>query len=312
MGLHKALQLGCCALALLEGPVRFSFGQEQSVDVEALSSSSSEAALERVNSEVTSGGGARDETPRSAAGIRVRRRSTLGTADPIYRNGVPYYDEWTIRAGAQRLRLPAYAGWQGVNPSSEFYELQANSGKEGHHLAAALIDQRFVRASRSKYVNSLALVWVPQTHAFQDMTQASFDEYKGKLKEEIVERRKQLVKREDFLDFEDYIAFKFGEDEKVDEFVDGFMVRAAETESLVTYFATSEFLYQAARTEIRQPMIMTVTYALVQGKLLRFDFKRLFTSDEDVLSLIAFSQQFVADMRTLNGLSDYKPIGIRN
>lgn len=230
----------------------------------------------------------------------------LGSVDPVYRNGVAYFDEWTMRAGAQRLRVPAYEGWQAVKPASRFHAEQARRGVPGEHLALAITNSAYVRATRSKYVNFFGLLWVPQMHAFTQMTGASFADFKAEVRERIVALRQETVQRDDFLDFQDYLDFKLGYDERVDASIDGYLFRAEETEDMVMYFATSEFIYQTERTEIRQPMILTITYALVHGKLLRFDFKRLFTADEEAVQLIAFSRRFVEDMRAVNDLSENK------
>ncbi|MDQ8203426.1 hypothetical protein [Pelagicoccus sp. SDUM812003] len=271
------------------------------------SSSAEQSALERVEQErEESQARAENGGRRSTVSVPVRRRSTLGTADPIFRNGVPYYDEWTIRAGAQLLRLPAYPGWQGVKPSSEFYQLNANAGEPGYHLASVLTNARYVRETRSRYVNFFSLIWVPQEHAFTVMTSATFDSFAQTLHERLVSERADSVTREAFLDFENYLSFKMGEDESVEEFVDGYLIRSIYESDMVTYFANSEFVFQTRKTEIRQPMIMTITYALVDGKLLRIDIKRLFTSDEDMTRILGFTRQFVDDMRAVNALGGRK------
>lgn len=241
-----------------------------------------------------------------SAGIPIRRRAQIGTSDPLFRLGVPFHNEWTIRAGALRLRVPAYRGWTGAKATSDFYYSQIGNGQPGEHLALAIVNSSYVRASKSKYVNYYGLIWVPQETAFLSMNLPAFDEFKEDLRLQIVEERKKRVDREDFVDFQDYLDFKLGYDQRVEESVDGFLVMAMDEPDLIMYFSTSEFIFQTPRTEIRQPMIMTMTYALVRGKLLRIDFKRLYTSDEDAVQLISFSQQFVADMRTVNGLGERK------
>lgn len=292
--MRALVALGLCAVSL--------HAQEDTDDFDtAAMEVAARAALERVEQDRESRGIQSSGDTQSA---RFRKRSTLGTADPIYRRGVPYFDEWTIRSGALKLRVPAYPGWQGIRASSEFYELQARTGQPGEHLALAIANADFVRTSRSKYVNYFGLIWVPQETAFLSMNESVFGDFKEKLRGNIVEERKRQLDRDDFLEFQDYLDFKRGHDERVEAFVDGFLLRAVDEADIVVYFSTSEFVYQTPRTEIRQPMIMTMTYALVRGKLLRFDFKRLFTSDEDPVELIAFTRQFIADMRAVNGLSE--------
>lgn len=261
----------------------------------------SEAALARVAQDAEKRGvNERVQTQ----GTRLRRRSTMGAIDPIYRHGVAYFDEWTIRAGALKLRVPAYYGWEGVKPSSDFYRAQAQGGLPGELLVLPITNQDFVRATRSKYVNNYGLIWVPQEHAFTSMTSEAFEPVKEEVKERILAERRQRLDREDFWEFEDYIAFKKGNDESVKEFQNGYWFRAIDEPDMVTYFAVSEFVFQTNREELRQPMIQTMTYALVRGKLLRFDFKRLYLSDEDAVQLISFTRQFVSDMRAVNGLSE--------
>lgn len=263
----------------------------------------SEAALARVAQDVEKRGvNERVQTQ----GTRLRRRSAIGAIDPIYRHGVAYFEEWTIRAGALKLRVPAYLGWEGVKPASDFYQTQANAGVPGELLVLPIANRDFIKATRSKYVNNFGLIWVPQEHAFTSMTADSFRPVKEELKQTIMAARRATVDRDDFWEFDDYIAFKKGNDERVQEFQNGYWFRAIDDPDIVTYFATSEFVFQTKREEIRQPMIQTMTYALVRGKLLRFDFKKLYLSDEDAVQLISFTRQFVSDMRAVNGLSERK------
>lgn len=277
-----------------------SFAQDENSD---LMEASAEAALARVAQDAEQRGvNERVQVP----AMRVRRRATIGTEDPKYRNGVTYYDEWTIRAGALKLRVPAYYGWEGVSENSDFYRSQAHGGVPGEHLALPITNQDFIRASRSKYINNFGLIWVPQEYAFSSLAPTNFTTIKDKLKADIVAERELRLDRDDFWEYGDYIAFKKGQDDSVNEFLDGYWMRAIDEPELVTYFATSSFVFQTTREEIRQPMIMTMTYALVHGKLLRFDFKRLYLSDEDSVQLIEFTRRFVEDMRRLNDLGGRK------
>ncbi|MDQ8197499.1 hypothetical protein QEH56_05030 [Pelagicoccus enzymogenes] len=288
--------VGLAGLMLVES-------RAQESDEEDPMGAAAEAALARVAQDAEKRGvNERGPTP----GTRLRRRSQLGAIDPIYRHGVAYFDEWTIRAGALKLRVPAYHGWEGVKPSSDFYYAQARAGIPGELLVLPIANQDFVRATRSKYVNNFGLIWVPQEHAFTSMTEESFEPVKEAVKQRIVDARRQELDRDDFWEFEDYIAFKKGKDESVKEFQNGYWFRAIDEADMVTYFAVSEFVFQTRREEIRQPMIQTMTYALVRGKLLRIDFKRLYLSDEDAVQLISFTRQFVSDMRAVNGLSERK------
>lgn len=289
--------LSCCAL--LFG----TFVQLHGQSIDEAMDQAAQSALDRVALDADQRG-VKDRAPAEA--VRVRRRSSIGAVDPIYRSGVAYFDEWNIRAGALKLRVPAYYGWKGVRASSDFYDIQANSGVPGEHLALAITNEGFVRSTRSKFVNNYGLIWVPQEFAFTSMTETSFSDVKESVRSFVVADRKSRSARSDFAEFEDYVAFKAGADENVAEFQDGFWIRAIDEPDMVTYYSTSEFVFQTPRQEIRQPMIMTVTYALVRGKLLRFDFKRLYLSDEDAIQLITFTQRFVSDMRTVNGLSERK------
>ena len=279
------------------------YGQSDESDIDAAMEAAAEAALARVEADAEKRG---VSERRGSSGMRVRGRSQVGTAGLIYRSGVPYYDEWTFRAGAMKLRVPAYLGWQAIKPSSDFYREQAKTGRPGELLALPIMFSDFVRATRSKYVNYFGLLWVPQEYAFKSLVDANFEVFKEDLQSEIVADRKRLVERDDFWDFDDYLAFKKGRDEDLDESLQGYWLKALDQPDLVTYFATSEFVYESRRGVVRQPMIQTKTYALVRGKLLRFDFKRLYLSNEDAVELIKFTQNFVEDMRAVNGLSERK------
>lgn len=279
------------------------YGQGEGAEVDLAMEAAAEAALARVEADAEERG---VKERRSESGMKVRRRYKVGTEDPIYRSGVAYYNEWTIRAGALKLRVPAYQGWQAVKPTSEFYLAQSRTGRPGELLVLPIMFSDFVRATRSKYVNYFGLLWVPQEFAFMSLVEANFEEFKEDLQSEIVADRKRRIDREDFWEFDDYIAFKKGRDEDLEESLHGYWLKALDEPDLVTYFATSEFVFESSRGVQRQPMIQTMTYALVRGKLLRFDFKRLHLTDEDAVELISFTQKFVEDMRAVNGLSERK------
>ena len=85
--------------------------------------------------------------------------------------------------------------------------------------------------------------------------------------------------------------------------LDDFMIRAIDQADLVTYFVTTNMILKSRRSETVEPMIVTVSYALVEEKLIRFDMKRVYRGAEDVNQLLEFAQVFVRDMRRLNALS---------
>lgn len=297
----RAIGRGLCLAAMICLSVGSELLAQETVDEQM--SMAAEAALARVEQDVKSRGVyQRTQTQ----GTKFRRQSTLWTEEPIFRHGVAYFDEWTIQAGAMKLRVPAYQGWEGVKATSDFYQEQARTGLPGELLVLPIANREFVRATRSKYVNNFGLIWVPQDYAFTSMTSESFAPVKEKVKADIVAERRATTDREDFWEYSDYIAFRKGKDESVGEFQNGYWFRAIDEPDIVTYFATSEFVFQTNREEMRQPMIMTMTYALVRGKLLRFDFKRLYLSDEDAIQLISFTRRFVEDMRAVNGMSERK------
>lgn len=289
-----------CCFAVFGGSVSV---QGQSDEIDPSMEAAAEAALARVEADAQKRGVFR-RGPES--GMKVRRRFKVGTEDPVYRSGVAYFDEWMLRAGAMKLRVPAYQGWQAVKPNSDFYLAQSKTGRPGELLVLPIVNSDFVRSTRSKYVNGFGLLWVPQEFAFKSLVEANFLEFKNGLQAEIVADRKQKIDREDFWDFDDYLAFKKGRDEDVEESLDGYWLKALDQPDLITYFATSEFVFESSRGLVRQPMIQTMSYALVRGKLLRFDFKRLHLSDEDAVELIRFTQRFIDDMRVVNGLSERK------
>jgi len=248
----------------------------------------------------------REKRLESARALPIRRKAKIGVSDPITRSGVSYFEEWTLRAGAKKLRVPAYFGWTGVRTESDFYFSQLPQGEPGEHLALAMVNSEYVKASRSRFVNYYGLIWVPQDSAFLSMTGLAFASFKEEIQQDIVEDRRRRVRRSDFRDFGDYLDFKKGLDERVAEPLPGYLLKAVDEPDLVMYFAVSEFVYEGRREEVRQPMIMTIAYALVRGKLLRFDFRRLYTADEDAVALVAFTQKFISDMRKVNGFSERK------
>ena len=236
---------------------------------------------------------------------RIRLRSR-GPIEPLRKNGVPYYEEWTLRAGASKLKIPAYQGWVATNANSQFFKLHQSRALVGDQLVAAILSRDFIKAMKTKYISFFKLIWVPQEYAFTLMTPETFAEFKEEIQEEVVAQRKELVKREDFVDFEDYLNFKFGHDEKVEDLVDGFLIRVLDDKDMVVYFVFSEFRFEGEKDRYVEPMIATITYALVHQKLLRIDIKRLFIDEDDVPSLVDYSARFVEDMRRLNALSQNK------
>ncbi len=294
-----------CCVALVGGEP----AEGESPEREIVMPSSSAAALERVQTEAEELKSRRGPEPATTAtqGSAVRTARNLVEGNVLSRNGVAYYEEWTIRAGVARLRLPARPGWGSVNANTPFFEQLANGGSPGEHLTTVLVNRDFVAASRSKYVNYFMQVWVPQEYAFKLMTLGSFAAFKSNLQAEAVAQREKLVRREEFATFEDYLNFKFGRDEAVESFVDGFMVRAVDEPDLVIYFAASEFRFGGGSVDWVDPMILTVCYALVNEKLIRIDTKRMYGSEEDIPVLLAETKAFVLAMRQLNDLQESRP-----
>ncbi len=271
---------------------------------------SSDQALERMKEEVAEQKKKRPPEPRGPVsfGVPVRSASSRESGDALRRNGVEFVEDWTIRAGVTRLRIPARNGWIAVSPNSAFFSQQVEAGTPGEHLALLLVNKAYVTASKSKYVNFYSEIRVPQEYAFKLMTPASFAPFKAGIQEAAVETRMRLIQRDDFEDFDDYLNFKFGRDEAVDSFVDGFMVRAIDEPDLVIYFATSEFVYDGPREDTVEPMMVTVCYALVNEKLIRYDTRRVFSGQDDIAVMLAETKAFISDMRRLNDLQERKSI----
>lgn len=225
--------------------------------------------------------------------------SELAERDVVFSDGIPYRRKWTMEAGVTQLDIPAYDGWVQASPDSDLFANFASQSREGNRLASVLVNQRFVEATASPYVNWFVLVQVPQQYAFARFNARSFAVRKQAIRERAEEFRQAYVEREDFETFSDYINYKRGRDELVENYVDGYMLEASEGGDRLVYFYTSEFTRRGDPTQ-RDPLVGTTSYAVVRGKLLRIEVRKLMTSFDDIPQIVSFTEGFIEDLRRIN------------
>lgn len=218
----------------------------------------------------------------------------------LYRGDTPYIRDWSFQSGVVELNVPAYEGWVNVTKKKDLYLDFARQGVPGQTLSGVYINTRYIRATRSKYINFYVLAWVPERFAYKQFNPKKFAPIKEKLQAELIAVRRRTTEREDFQSFDDYLNFKFGKDEELEEFVDGRMIKAAEGDDYLTYFFTSEFLIQDEESPVTEPMLGTTTFGLVRGKLIRYDIRMVYRSDDDVARILEFTQQYFDDLQRVN------------
>jgi len=240
---------------------------------------------------------------------RERRELDRMNADQgpvLYRENTPYIRDWSYRSGVLELNVPAYDGWLNVTKKKDLYLSFSAQGVPGQTLSGVYVNNRYIRSIQSRYINFYVLNWVPERYAYKRFTSETFAPIKERLQEELVALRETTVEREDFRNFEDYLNFKFGKDEEVEEFVDGRMIKAVEGGDFLTYFLTSEFLIEDEQSMLIEPMVGTTTFGLVRGKLIRFDVRMAYKSRDDVARVLEFTQDYFDDMKRVNGIEKKK------
>ncbi len=238
------------------------------------------------------------EKPIQRKGIRI----PLEGDDRFTKNGVEYRKQWGFRAGTARLYPPLYIGWENGIEVKGLYEEYAAKGEAGYTLSSIFYNTRYFKDTGSEFVNNFVLLWVPERYAFSLYDESSFQGFKDSVKENIIKARKQYADREKFESFDDYIAFKFGRDEEMEDFVDGYWIVADENDYRLTYFYTSEFVGTEKRNKqaFKRPLIATTSYMLVRNKVLKMDIVKEFDGRDDIPVLLQFTANLHRDLVLIN------------
>lgn len=233
-------------------------------------------------------------------------RIPLEGDDRFTKNGVEYRKSWGFKAGVARLSPPLYSGWENGMEVKGLHEEYAAKGEAGYTLSSIFYNQRYFQETGSEFVNNFVLLWVPERYAFSVFNENNFEAFKNSTKKNIIEARKQYADREKFESFDDYIAFKFGRDEEMEDFVDGYWIVADENNYRLTYFYTSEFVGSGKRDiqAFKRPLIATTSYILVRNKLLKMDIVKEFDGRDDIPILLQFTANLHRDLELVN---QYEP-----
>lgn len=229
-------------------------------------------------------------------------RIPLEGDDRFTKNGVEYRKQWGFKAGVARLYPPFYSGWENGMEVKGLYEEYAAKGEVGYTLSSIFYNQRYFKNTGSEFVNNFVLLWVPERYAFSVVDEGAFEAFKNSIKENIIEARKQYADRDKFESFDDYIAFKFGRDEEMEDFVDGYWIVADENDYRLTYFYTSEFIGTEKRSKqaFKRPLIATTSYMLVRNKVLKMDIVKEFDGRDDIPILLQFTANLHRDLELVN------------
>ncbi len=240
---------------------------------------------------------------------RIRMQRQMGDTDLYGKDGVAYRKSWGFKSGVSQLYTPFYEGWADGRDVKGLFDSFAEDGEPGYTLSSVMFNEAFYKRTGKEFVNYFTLIWVPERYAFTLFQPSSFQPIKDQVREKIVKARKSYAKRDQFETFQDYVAFKFGRDEEIENFVDGFWIEANESEEHLTYFYTSEFLVEKTKKKQSyvRPLIATTTYMIVRNKLLKLDVVKVYESQEDVVRLLEFTNGFREDMHVVNryGESDH-------
>ena len=231
---------------------------------------------------------------------RIRYQRQMGDTDLYSKDGVPFRKSWGFRSGVTQLYPPFYDGWKNGREVKGLYRKFAEDGEAGYTLESIVFDEQFYKATGKEFVNYFALVWVPQQYAFSLFQPRNFEVFKEGVREKIVAARKGYAKREEFDTFQDYVAFKFGRDDEMENFVDGYWIEANESEEHLTYFYTSEFLVERRRQAFQRPLIATTTYLVIRNKLLKLEIAKEYSTPEDIPQLLEFTERVRDDMKIVN------------
>lgn len=237
-----------------------------------------------------------------SAAEQNRMQMQMMGADFHSKGGVGYRKSWEFRSGVTKLYPPYYDGWENARGDKELFEYYAKKGEPGYALSSIIYSDRYVKQTGSEFINYFILIWVPQTYAFSLFTPRSFGKFKETVREGILEARKDYADRDKFESFQDYIAFKFGRDDEMENFADGYWIEANEGEEHLTYFYTSEFIgtNRKRKEAFKRPLIGTATYLLVRDKLIKLDVVKEYVRQDDIPILLEFTANIREDMRTVN------------
>lgn len=233
---------------------------------------------------------------------RRRMEMQMMGVDFHIKGGVGYRKSWEFRSGVTKLYPPYYDGWEDGRERKGLYEDYAGKGEPGYTLSRIIYNDRFRQQTGSEFVNFFSLFWVPEAYAFSLFTPRSFEKVKNTIRERIIEARKEYADRDKFDSFEDYIAFKFGNDFEMEGFVDGYWIEANEGPEHLTYFYTSEFVgYRRKKKEAyKTPLIATATYMIVKNKMVKMDVVREYVGQDDIPILLEFTSKLHGDMKVVN------------
>lgn len=231
---------------------------------------------------------------------RIRMQRQMGDTDLYGRDGIAYRKSWGFKSGVTTLYPPFYEGWENGHFVKGLYEGFAEMGEPGYTLSSVMFNERYYKQTGREFVNFFALVWVPEQYAFTLFQPSSFGPIKDGIREDIVKARKSYAERDRFESFQDYVAFKFGRDEEIENFVDGFWIEANESSEHLTYFYTSEFLVNKKKQAFVRPLIATTTFMIVRNKLLKLEIVKAYESKEDISHLLEFTESLREDMKSVN------------
>ncbi len=225
-----------------------------------------------------------------------------GDTDIFMKGGVVYRKSWAFRTGVTQLYPPLYDGWKNGKDVKGLYEDYADEGEPGYTLSSITYNDRFYQQTGAEFVNFFSLVWVPEAYAFSVFTNRSFETFKDTLRQRIIDARKQYADRDRFETFQDYIAFKFGRDDEMENFVDRYWIEANEGSGHLTYFYTSEFsgIKGKKNEAFTRPLIATATYMIVRNKLLRMDVVKEYDGQDEISILLEFTDKIRRDMIAVN------------
>ncbi len=301
----RATCLAC--LFLIFGFANLGFGQatdEGSAKSDEASEDRLNAILKKSSQEETSRQNRKRQITLEELPPEERRRMEMQMmgVDFHSKDGVGYRKSWEFRSGVTKLYPPYYDGWKDGRERKGLYEDYVGKGEQGYTLSRIIYNDRFLEQTGSEFVNFFSLFWVPDAYAFSLFTPRSFEKVKNTIREKIIEARKEYADRDKFDSFEDYIAFKFGNDFEMEGFVDGYWIEANDGPEHITYFYTSEFIgYRRKQKEAYKiPLIATATYMIVKNKMVKMDVVREYVGQDEIPILLEFTSKLHGDMKVVN------------
>lgn len=228
-------------------------------------------------------------------------QSQLVGRDIYERDGIFFHKEWSFKVGVTQLNVPAAKGWANALQFKDADKDYKKFLKLGDRLEGAFVPADSIRTRRlENFGDFIIIVSVPSSYEYAKYNQSSFEKLKETLKEELAEERKDLAEREHFENFDDYVRYRYGDDEDLDTFVDGYRILAVEDDNSISYYFNTHLRVADRKSTLLKNQSVTTSIILVRGKLIKVDIRMTIYDGDTYSRLISFTRQYIDWMGLVN------------